>query len=167
MLDIINRRLGVFFEDCYREYSVREYSRLVKISPPSASKILKEFEKEGLLLSRIDRRNLLFRVNGESKVMKDLSRIYWEIKLRSLLEHLEKNFPTAIVLFGSLSKLESKENSDIDLLFLGAKKELNLEKFEKKLKRKIQVFFYESLDKINKELRLNVFNGYILRGYLS
>jgi predicted nucleotidyltransferase len=167
MLEIINKRLGVFFEDCYSEYGVREYSRLVKISPPSASKILKEFEKEGLLLSRVDRRNLLFRVNKDSKIMKDISRVYWEMKLDSLTEHLEKYFPSAIVLFGSLSKLEAKKDSDIDLLFLGAKKEINIEKFEKKLNRKIQIFFYESLDKINKELKINIINGYILRGYLS
>jgi len=31
MLKIINE-LSVFFEDCYREFSVREYARIMKIA---------------------------------------------------------------------------------------------------------------------------------------
>jgi predicted nucleotidyltransferase len=167
MLNNINNQLGVFFEDCYREYGVREYARLVNISPPSASKILKQFEKEGILLSRGDRGHLLFRLNKDSNIMKCLSRVYWEMKLDLLIAYLERYFPKAIILFGSLSKLEAKKNSDIDLLFLGPKKEVNLSKFEKSLNRNIQIFFYNSLDNINNELRTNIINGYVLRGYLS
>jgi hypothetical protein len=33
--------MKLFFEDCYRDISVREYSRETTISPPTASKILK------------------------------------------------------------------------------------------------------------------------------
>jgi len=46
MLNIINS-LMPFFEDCYRRINVREYSRLRKSSPPTASKILFELNKEG------------------------------------------------------------------------------------------------------------------------
>ena len=35
MLNIINN-LRPFIEDCYRRISVREYSRLLKVSPPTA-----------------------------------------------------------------------------------------------------------------------------------
>ena len=48
MLEIINN-LAPFFEDCYRRISVREYSKIIKVSPPTASKILMEYYKEGLL----------------------------------------------------------------------------------------------------------------------
>jgi hypothetical protein len=48
------------------------------------------------------------------------------------------------------------------------KKEVNLEKFEKKLKRKIQIFFFDSLTEIkNKELLNNILNGCVLEGKLK
>ncbi len=167
MLNIIDE-LSVFFEDCYREFSVREYSREIKISPPTASKILKEFAKDGLLLSREERGFLLFKVNRESLIVRDLSRIYWAEKLEKLFLYIEEVFyPTAIVLFGSLSKLEVTKNSDVDVAILGGlKKDADLVKFEKKLGREIQLFNFESLDKINKELRFNIINAYVVRGHM-
>ena len=48
MLNIIND-LDCFFEDCYRRVNVREYARIKGISPPTASKILTNYQKEGLL----------------------------------------------------------------------------------------------------------------------
>lgn len=165
MLDIINN-LKPFFDDCYAEVSVRQYSRMIKISPPTASKILKDYAKEGLLKMREDKGYILFRANRDSDTLKALSRIYWAGKFSELLEYLDSAFhsPT-IILFGSLSKLEVKEDSDIDLaIFSNIKKKLILEKFEKQFKRKIQVFYFNNLEKISKNLKFNVINGYILKG---
>jgi len=167
MLKEINT-LGIFFENCYKEISVREYARKIKISPPTASKILKNLAKQKLLIKKSERGFLFFRINQENKSMQNLSRIYWENKINPLINSLENSSPKAIVLFGSLSKLETTENSDIDIAIFGTSKEkLNLEKFEKEFKRKIQLFYYDSLEKVNKELKLNIINGYLLRGYLS
>lgn len=168
MLKVVGE-LSVFFEDCYREFSVREYSREVGVSPPTASKILKGFAKDGLLAMREERGFLLFRVNRESSVMRDLSRMYWVEKLEKLFFYIEETFyPTAIVLFGSLSKLEVTKDSDVDIVVLGGlKKNADLVKFEKKLGREIQLFNSESLDRVNKELRANVINAYVVRGYMS
>jgi len=86
-----------------------------------------------------------------------------------LVDFLNKNLtnPT-IILFGSLSKSETKEDSDIDLCVMGHKKELNLKNFEDNLKRKIQLFFFSSIEDIkNKELANNIINGYILNGRLK
>jgi predicted nucleotidyltransferase len=169
MLEIINN-LTPFMEDCYKEVGVREYSRLCKMSPPTASKILKEFEKESLLKKREERGYLLFRANRESDILKDLSRVYWKEKLNELIEqiNLELNGPT-IILFGSLSKLETKEDSDIDLaIFNKTNKKINIEKYERSLKRKIQLFMFQSLYKINsKELKTNILNSYIIQGEIK
>ena len=59
MLKIFND-LEPFIEECYKEIGVREYSRIIKISAPTASKILKNFESEGLLKKRLDKGYLLF-----------------------------------------------------------------------------------------------------------
>ncbi len=168
MLDEINR-LSLFFEDCYREISVREYARLLNVSPPNASKILKTYEKKQILIQRSERGFLFFRINIDNTAVKNLSRVYWEWKISGLLDFIiKKSFPKSIVLFGSLSKLEATTDSDIDLAIISSiKKDLDFSYFEKSLKRKIHVVFYESFDKINNELKFNILNGYILRGYLS
>ncbi len=168
MLNIINN-LKPFFEDCYRRINVREYSRLMKVSPPTASKILSDFNKEKLLITEKDRNYIFYYANKNSKIFIDLSRVYWRLKFSSLIEYLNRNLTNpAIILFGSLSKAEAKEDSDIDICIIGHKKELDIEKFENILKRKIQLFFYDSLENIkNKELANNIINGYILEGRLK
>ncbi len=165
MLKEINK-LKPFFEDCYRRIHVREYARLMKISPPTASKILKQYKKEEILRSETQFNHILFSANKENKQFIMLSRIYWENKLSPLLNELEKKLldPT-IILFGSLAKGETKIDSDIDIAIVSHKKHIDLTKFEKKLKRNIQPFFFESVKAIkSKELTNNILNGYILRG---
>src|SRR3989344_9555458 len=88
MLEIINN-LEPFFENCYREISVREYSRLAKITPPTASKLLKKFASQGLLKKREERGFILFQANRENQILRSLSKIYWEEKLKSLTSYLQ------------------------------------------------------------------------------
>lgn len=167
MLDIINN-LKPFIDDCYRRINVREYSRLMKISPPTASKLLSKFNKEKLLLMEKDRNYIFYYANKNNKIFVDLSRIYWNLKLNNLVEFLNKNLtnPT-IILFGSLSKAETKEDSDIDIFIIGHKKKLDIKDFENNLKRKIQLIFFSSVEDMkNKELANNILNGYILEGRL-
>ncbi len=168
MLNIINN-LRPFFEDCYRRINVREYSRIMKISPPTASKTLSEFNNNELLSINKDRNYIFFYANKNSKIFTDLSRIYWNIKLNELTNFLDKNLvnPT-IILFGSLSKAEAKQDSDIDLCIIAQKKEVNLNNFEKNLKRKIQILFFSSIKDINNiELKNNILNGYVLKGRIK
>lgn len=165
MLNIIYD-LSPFIEDCYAEFGVREYAKEMKISPPTASKILKKFEAEGFLKKRNERRYLLFRANRESETLKDLSRLYWKTNFKLLWDFLDGEFhsPT-IILFGSLTKLEAKKDSDIDVVIITPlKKTPELSKYEKMYKREIQLFKFESIDKINKELKKNITNGKIIRG---
>jgi len=165
MLNIINN-LKIFFEDCYRRVNVREYSRIMKISPPTASKLLLKFHKEKLLLKEKDKNYIYYYANKESRDFIDLSRVYWRNKLSDVLDYLDKKLlnPT-IILFGSLAKAEAKTDSDIDLCVISHKKNVDTSYFEKKLKRKIQLFFFDSVKKIdNKELANNIVNGYVLIG---
>jgi predicted nucleotidyltransferase len=168
MLNIIYN-LKPFFEDCYRGINVREYSRLMKISPPTASKLLLKYHKKGLLLTEKDRNYIYYYADKDSVNFIDLSRIYWRNKLLGLLDYLNKNLLSpVIILFGSLAKAEAKFDSDIDLCIIAPKKNINLSKFEKELKRKIQVFFFNSIKEIkNKELANNILNGYRLNGRIK
>ena len=168
MLKIIND-LKPFFEECYVRINVRQYARLMKITPPTASALLKYYVKEGLLLKEIDRNYIMFHANRENAIFIDLSRIYWRNLLGKLLDFLENKLtdPT-IVLFGSLSKAEAKQDSDIDIAIISVEDKINLSQFERKLKREIQDFWFKSLKEINnKELANNIINGYVMRGRLK
>jgi len=165
MLKIIND-LMPFFEDCYRRINVREYAKITRISPPTASKLLSHYCSEKFLVKSKYRNFLLFSANSPNKQFIDLSRIYWFERMDELIEFMKKKLVSpAIILFGSLSKAEAKADSDVDLAVFAHKRELNLESFEKKLKRKIRIFWFGSLKEIkNKELANNILNGYVLAG---
>jgi len=168
MLKIIND-LKPFFEDCYQRINVREYAKLMRISPPTASKLLSYYNSEGLLKRESYRNYLFFFANKESPNFIDLSRMYWRHRLSSLTAFLEKELlePT-IVLFGSLAKAEAKRDSDVDLAIFSQRKRIDVSVFEKKLKRKIQIFWFRSFSDIrSRELTNNILNGYVLKGRLN
>jgi len=168
MLEIINN-LKPFFEDCYRRIGVREYSKMAGISPPTASKLLSGFSREGLLESVKDRNYIFYYANKNSRIFADLARIYWGIRLDKLVRIIiRKATNPSIILFGSLSKAEAGIDSDVDLCVIGKKVDINLKPFEKALKRKVQLFFFDSLKHVrNPDLANNLMNGYILEGRLK
>ena len=75
--------------------------------------------------------------------------------------------PDVIILFGSVSKGEDIKESDLDLFVLSDKEKIDLSLFEKKLNKKINIFFDNNFNKLSKELRNNIINGVILKGYLK
>ena len=146
---------------------MREYARLNNISPPSASKLLNYYYKEEILKKEKDKLYLYFYANKENWLFIDLSRIYWKLKIENsgLINKIKDNFITPkIILFGSLNKAETNENSDIDITIISqSMKKFDLLEFENKLKRKIQIINYKSLNQIkNQELKNNILSGYII-----
>ncbi|MBN2457778.1 nucleotidyltransferase domain-containing protein [Candidatus Woesearchaeota archaeon] len=83
-----------------------------------------------------------------------------------LFNYLEKEFAGAtIILFGSHSRGEDTINSDIDIAVIGRKdKKINVDVFEKKLERKININFYDTFKGIHKHLKENLCNGIVLSG---
>lgn len=166
MLKIINN-MQPFFEDCYREISVREYAKLIRCSPPTASKFLKEYTAEGLLMQRTQYNRLLFTANRTNAEFRDLSRSYWRQRLAKLLQYVAQNLTTpTIVLFGSLAKAEARGNSDVDIaLFAPVKKPIEITELKRELGREISLHWFRSLAEIpNPHLRNNILDGYALMG---
>lgn len=163
MLKIFND-LEPFLNDNYRRISIREYARIRKISPPSSSVLLNGLFKEGLLIKEEERNYIFFAANRENLLFIHLSRAYWYIQLKKsgLLDYLTKELVNPLVmLFGSFSKAEVTQNSDIDIAIKARKKKLDVSKFEKKLGRAIQIIFYDEA-KIN--LHNSILNGFIVEG---
>jgi predicted nucleotidyltransferase len=168
MLKIFND-LCPFFKDSYSRINVREYARIINVSPPSASKFLSNYESLGLLKKRTDKNYIFYYANKENKEFIQLSKAYWlnVFENLGLLNYLEKELLNPLViLFGSFSKAEINNNSDIDIvIFTKVKKSLDLLAYEKKLNRKFQIFMYEDVKEVkNKELLNNFYNGFILIG---
>lgn len=160
MLELLNR-FKPFFEDTHREYSVREYARLCNLSPPTASSFLKRTEKDGITISRKQGMYIYYRANRESSFFRDIAKAYWRSTLKSMFYKLNKDFVfKKPILFGSISKGDNTSESDIDLFVNIEKRDLNLSEIEKKLKRKIQVHFRESIK--NEHLRNNIEKGVVI-----
>ena len=168
MLKIFND-LKPFFEDNYRRISIREYARLKRITPPTAKNLLNSYFKEGILKKQREKRYIFYYANRDNKVFVDLCRIYWSAVLErsGFIKHINKNlFEPVIIVFGSFASAEISEQSDIDIaIFSETKKELKLDEFEKKLKRKLQIFVFKNIDDVkNKELLYSILNGYLISG---
>ncbi len=165
--------LRVFFEEPDREVGVREYARLSKIAPATASSRLRNLVKGGFLSERSERNVTLFAARTESDFYLEAKRFYniSKIKDSGLIDFLVREFhePT-IFLFGSYAKAENSKKSDIDLFVISnTKKSVNLADFEKKLSP-IQLMVHDpseihKLMKTNPHLLNNVLNGIRLYGF--
>lgn len=148
----------------------------LKVTPTAVSKALQELKKEGIIIVKKEEKiNLvLVEFNRTNIIAIQLKRTE-NLKLiyeSGLTEHLKNSFPgCTIILFGSYSKGEDvytkkEENrSDIDIAIIGTKeKKGDTTKFNKMLERTINLNFYETWDKIHKDLKDNILSGIILNG---
>ena len=166
--------LRVFFDDPLPKgtgFQLREISRKVKIATTSVKNYLLELEKEKLIIKikhRIHNYPVYYanRDNETFKFYKKIDNIL-RIKESGLLDYLsEECMPDVIILFGSASRGEDLKESDIDIFLECEKTKLYLDKYEKELNRKINVFFGK-FNKLSNELRNNILNGTVLKGYLK
>ncbi len=161
-----------FFIHPTEKLRVRQLSSKTLLPLPSVIKYCKELEKEKILKT-IKMENVVFYTANieceEYKIEKKLFNIK-SIYNSGLIEEIKENYGNpVIVLFGSYSKGEDIESSDIDLYVeTSSEKDINLIKYEKKLNRKIELHKYKNIFDIkNKHLRNNIINGITLNGFLK
>lgn len=171
------RILNLFLKEPNRKFQLRELSRLTGLSTTAVKSSLIELSKEKLIIRKEEKKYIFFAPNKDSdeyKLVKKFFTVFY-IKDSGLLDFLESelNYPEAIVLFGSASKGEDMEKSDIDIFVLTeTKRELIMKEFEKKIGKPIRVLlmnkheFMKAKSK-NPELINNIANGMILKGYLE
>lgn len=155
-----------------KKLRVRQVEREVHVPLPSAIRYTKELEREGILKSNKIAGIKIYSADRSSETFLRDKRVcnVQLIYTTGLVAYLKEKYsnPT-IVLFGSYAKGEDVEESDIDLYIETPLKEITeLEKFEKRLQRKIQLFFYKSIHQIeNRELANNIINGIVVNGFLE
>ena len=74
--------------------------------------------------------------------------------------------PEAVILYGSHAKGEAVEDSDLDIFIIGKEKKIQLDGFEERLNKKIHLMF-DNVKHISKELKNNLVNGIVLKGYFK
>lgn len=163
-----------FFLNPTKGHYLMDISRNIGLAHTSVKKNLEKLMKFGLIVEIVEKKGgrkfPIYKADINSKIFRKYKNIY---NLSSILESgiadyiEEKLMPKSIVLFGSYARGEDNENSDIDLFVECKKEELSLEKFERKLGRKIELHFNEKFTSYPKELKNNIINGMVLSGFLE
>ena len=161
-----------FFMNPTKKMRVRQIERELKLPLPSVIRYCKELEKEEILKKETISGVSTYSANRSSKKFLIAKRLF---NIKSIFESgladymIKEYFNPVIVLFGSYSKGEDTEESDIDLYVETPKKhEFNLQKFEKILSRRIQIFNYRNVKDIpNHHLSNNIINGITINNFLE
>jgi predicted nucleotidyltransferase len=170
---MVNTEQKIFRVLCIKagtKLNQRELSRLTNTTPSGIAKTLTKLTDK-VQIEKHPTMNLnLISLKRTQKVMqfKQLENLKQLYEL-NLIEKLEETFPgTTIILFGSYAKGEDTIKSDIDFAIIGTKsKPTDLQIFEKKLERIININFYQSFHEINTELKENLCNGLVLVGGIT
>jgi predicted nucleotidyltransferase len=165
----------LFFEDTLKRW---HFEGIVKASGMSRERVnhyLKKLLKEGFI-TRIKPKGKMpyYAANRESEKFRSEKRFYGLDMLQEsgLFEHINsiKGVKTAI-LFGSFSRGDFSKSSDIDLFIYGDSSQFDKAKFELKTKREVQLFDYDSITDIKRELdpKLipNILKGFNIKGNLE
>ena len=166
--------LSLFFENPLPKggFQLREISRKVKIAPTSVKRYLLELEKNKLIIKQTHRLHKypLYYANRDNDQFKFYKKIHNQIQIKEsgLLDYLSNEcMPNVIILFGSASKGEDLIDSDLDIFMECEEVKLDLKKYEKIINRKISLLFNPNFSQFSTELKHNVINGIILKGYLK
>jgi len=154
--------LKVYFENSDKSFTVRELSKLAKIPRSTVQNRLNELKNQKL----INKENV---AAGDSFKFKKIHYYIESFVEVGLIDFFVKEFnPSCIILFGSFRKGDSVKESDFDFFVESSvRKELNLQKFEKKLGHDIDLFVESSISNLQEHLFNNVVNGIKLYGNLS
>lgn len=167
--------LKAFFENPNPEgtgFQLREIGRITNLATTSVKRYLNELVNEELIIKSKHRIHAfpVYWANTDSEKFRFLKKIETIMTLKDsgLIDFLEsKCMPDVIILFGSASRGEDTIKSDIDLYLMCKERKMDLQDFEKKIKRKISLLFGKDFGELSSELKNNIINGIILKGYLK
>lgn len=162
--------LELFMEEPNKDFSVRGIARRLKLSHATVISHIKELNKLELIRKKKETLYPTYYANSENEKLKLYKRnsIAFSIKESGLIEYIKDNvLPSSIILFGSCAKGIYTEKSDIDIFVESKEDKLDLDKFEKKLKRSINLLFEAKISDLSNELKNNILNGIVLYGFIK
>jgi len=165
-----NNILELFFNFSSKSWQFEEIVKASKVSRDKVNKWLIRLEKEKIIKKIKEKgKRPYYKADFYSpnydtrKRLFALEMFYKSGFLASLLTLKEAD---TIIIFGSFSRSDWHWKSDIDLFIKGKADDFNKYLFERKLKRNIQVFFYEEVYRAE-GLMKNILCGYRVKGQFA
>lgn len=160
------RVAGIFFKEPTSIHFIKEIGKKIKLAPTSVRKHIQELKKEGIIIEKKAFPFSGFVANLENDKFLFYKRAFNLFSIYELKDFIVNTLaPSAIILFGSYSRGEDTENSDLDILIIRkTKKEVILDNFEKSLSRKIHLTSVSSIEDLEKNIKENVKRGILLYG---
>ena len=156
----------VFFNEPTTVHFIREVGRKTSLSPTSVRLHMKRLEKSGFIMKKESRPFTGYvadRDNERFIYYKRLHNISTLFDVRQKI--IDAIHPKAIILFGSYFLGEDIEDSDIDIIVLSkASKEIDFQREEKYLHRKISVIKVENIEELERSVKRNVKKGLVIYG---
>ncbi len=162
------RVLQIFFDDPDGGFTLRGISKAINLAPKSVKQYIDSLSKEKLVIKTEGVSYPAYKAtkNEKFRFYKKMDTIF-RLEESGLLDFLSEKCSDMLILFGSASRGEDTKGSDIDIFVLSQEKEFNLKKHETILKREISLHFSQDFSKLPNELKNNILNGIILRGYVK
>ncbi len=165
--------LELFFNNPTRQWHFEEIVKEADLARSKAdnwlkrfigSKLIKKVKKKGSMPYYISMHN--------SPAYRNRKRLFASNKLyeSGLLNHLSSLKIHSVIIFGSYSRSDWYEESDIDIFIFGNPDGLKIAKYEQKLKRNIQLFIFRNakeLSRMGEGLIRNVLKGNLIAGNLD
>ena len=166
--------LKLFFNSPTKEWHFEEILKQANITRSKGAGWLKVFLRQGLVKKVKEKGKMPhYTGNYESAAYKNRKKLFAlsELYNSGLLNHLA-SLPAAdtVVLFGSFSRSDWYEKSDIDIFIYGDYSGLKIAGFEQKLHRYIEIFNCKDkgeLKKFGEGLLSNIIKGNLIKGDMN
>ncbi len=156
-----------FLSNPFSSIGIRELARITNRSPAFISRLAKRL-LSAKIIKKVDTKIQADTANKEYLALK-IAYNYYRVYSSNIIEDLVLAYrPKSIVLFGSFSRGQDHESSDIDLAIVDPQQKgnLNVQGYEKKANRRISIHIVKSKS-ITGELWDSIINGVVIHGFLE
>lgn len=140
------RILEFFMDNPSNEFYESELRQKLKVAKASSSKWLRKLADYEFLSRRVKGRIVLYRLNTDNVLIKELKKLKL---ISSLVFELRNLSETEVYVYGSGARGEDREESDVDLLVIGKTSEELVKlasELEKKLNRRVKISPFSQLE---------------------
>lgn len=163
----------MFFDEPTEEHYLMEISEKSELSHTSVKRHLEKLMRFDIILEEeLERGERIFPIykridNERYRLCKRLD-LQYRLETSGLLDFIQWELsPDCIAIFGSASRGEDVEGSDVDLFVKATKEEIDPTEYEESLSREIQLHIEDDINNYPKELIDNIVNGIVVYGFLE
>lgn len=134
--------LSYFLENPNLEIHIKELARKLKISPATSKRFCDLLSKEKILIFEKKGNSIFFKLDNENSYVKELKRIFSLTHIRENWKNVFMDGIVSIAVYGSFSSGDYSEDSDLDILIISRKKNLDssfILDFQKKIKKEVNL----------------------------